>query len=349
MTETNDLAMTASEQARREVQLDRSQYYVCHERHVFHRYNILRDSPAFPLLFMDRCYDWQFEVTGDVPIISRYNGFMELVCRDSWSERDVPVEQLGKEIRSAVAAGSHVALLVSLVHTDGTPYLTEWLVVDIDDEDTVYYTKTSPDPNFRADRKPVPFAKLTESLAYTEDGLVPVTEIRPSAVIDRLVGLAPLDAFRAVFAEFGLRLYDGRLSRYVTPVVVGVDGIDRLIADWERRADAILAEGAVLFNDQSRLNKHIQNRFQPVQHYLHYLLGEPTITAALGEELCGEVREQIGRMDAALADILKFSSLLVQMPRKQNFDLYLKYLRRLRDTVADYQQTNVRIQLTLLK
>jgi hypothetical protein len=330
-------------------QLVRAQFFICHERHIFHRYSVLRDSPVFPLLFTDRCYDWQFESTGDVPIISRYNGFMELVARESWAERDVVPDQLADEIRQALAAGSHMALPIALVHTDGTPYITEWLIEAIDDDDNVYYTKTSPDPSFRAFRKPVPFSKLMTCIAFSDDGLAPVTEIRASPTIERILSLDPLEAFRAVFREFGLREYDGRLSRYVTPVVVGVDGIDRLIENWEQREDEILSAGVILFNDQSRLNKHVQNRFIPVQYCLNYLVDEPKTRAVIGDGLAERVRQDVGRLDVALNDLLKFSSLLVQQPRKQNYDLYLKYLRRLRDTVADYQQTNVALQRALTR
>src|SRR5262245_40777577 len=178
-------------------QLGRAEQYICHERHLFHRYCVLQDSPAFPLFFMDRCYDWQFEATGDVPLVSRYNGFMELVCTESWRESAIPVDDLLTEIRRAISAGSQVAVPISTVHTDGTPYVTEWLIEAADD-DTVYYTKTSPDRFFRAFRKPVPFAELIGYLPVTGDGRVLTTEIHASPTIERILNLGSLEAFRAV-------------------------------------------------------------------------------------------------------------------------------------------------------
>lgn len=343
-----DDAVPMPDDAHIDAQLIRAQFFVCHERHIFHRYCVLRKSPAFALLFMDRCYDWQFEKAGDVPIISRYNGFMELVSRESWAERVVSRIGLAEDIRQSLSCGSQVALPISAIHTDGTPYLTEWLIEKIDDDDTVYYTKTSPDPAFRAFRKPVPFEKLAVNVDFDEDGRALITEIRSSATIERVLQMSPLAAFRAVYQAFGLRTYDGRLSRYVTPVVVGVDGLNRLIADWEERQEEILAAGVILFNDQSRLNKHIRNRFEPVQYCLDFLTTEPETRAVLGEKLVERVRQDMERLDGALDDVLKFSSLLVQLPRRENYELYLKYLRLLRDTVADYQLTNVEVQRALV-
>lgn len=328
-----------------EEQLARAQYYICYERHLFHRYCILRDSPMFPLFFMDRCYDWQFERTGSEPLFSRYNGFMELICRESWVENHFAPERLADEIRRALRAGSQMALPVSVVHTDGTTYVTEFLIEAIDHDDTVYYTKTNATQNSL--RRPMSFTELAEHLGFRDDGLVPVTEIRASATIERILGVGSLEAFRAIFTEYGLRWYDGRLCRYVTPVIVGTDGLDQLIDAWEQRAEAILAAGVVEKNDQFRLNKHIQNRFQPVQHYLHCLLEDTRISAVLGNCLVTLARQEWDQMDTALTDILKFSSLLVQQPDQRTFDLYLKYLRRLRNTILRYQLANVTIQRVL--
>jgi hypothetical protein len=330
-----------------EEQLARAQYYICQERHYFHRYCVLRNCPAFPLFFMDRGYDWQFESTGDVPIISRYNGLMELACRESWLERSFPIERLAAEIRRALAAGSQMALPIAFTHTDGTRYVTEWLIELIDDQDTVYYTKSTSDLKNRTFRKPVPFAELVEQIALTEDGLAPTNELRPAPTIETILQADPLTAFRLIFTEYGLRWEDDRLHRYVTPVTIGVDAIDRLIDDWQFRAERIVSSGVVDFNDQSRLNKHVQNKFQPVQHYLQFLLEDAELSAALGRRLTSRIGQDRQQMADALAAILKYGSLVVQLPRMQSFELYLKYLRQLRDVAADYQQTLLEIPRAL--
>ncbi|ANP50324.1 hypothetical protein J2Z21_000926 [Streptomyces griseochromogenes] len=346
MSERRDPAQSPAEFTPSDEQLDLAQYYICQERHLFHRYCILDESPAFPLFFMDRCYDWQFESTGDVPIISRYNGFMELVCRESWVETTFAKDELAAEIGRAIASGAHVALPVSFVHSDGTPYVTEWLV-EVIDEDTIYYTKSTSDIKSRAFRRPVPFSELLERVVCTDDGRVSATEIHPSSTVDRILGMGSLEAFRAVFREFGLRWEEGRLYRYVNPVVVGVEAIDQAIDAWEQRAESIVTAGTVSFNDTSRLNKHVQNRFQPVQHFLQFLLSDAEIGPALGDDLVTRIRGQWHQMDTALADVLKFGSLVVQQPVTRSFDLYLKYLRRLRDTVCEYQRLIVDIQRAL--
>ena len=345
MSKKLDPAPATQENALPDEQLARAQYYICYERHLFHRYCILRSSPAYPLLYMDRCYDWQFEPRGSEPLFSRYNGFMELVCRESWAQSRLAVGRLAGEIRRVCMAGSHMAVPVHVVHSDETTYVTEFLIEAIDDDDTVYYTKTNSTQN--SFRKPLPFPGLVERIAFTGDGLVAVTEIRPSPTIERILGLGIPEACRAVFSEYGLSWEDGRLFRYVTPVVVGVDGIDRLIDGWERRAEAILSAERVEKNDQFRLNKHLQNRFQPLQHYLRCLLDDAGTGEILGDRLVARARLDYGRMDAALTDILKFGSLLVQRLGARNLDLYLECLRRLRDTVSDYQQTNLDIQRAL--
>ncbi|MGW7824482.1 hypothetical protein ACWGLF_41885 [Streptomyces puniciscabiei] len=347
MSARRDPAHPAEEFIPSPEQLDRAQYYICQERHLFHRYCILDESPAFPLFFMDRCFDWQFESTGDVPFISRYNGLMELVCRESWVETAFAREELAAGIRRAVTAGAHVALPVGFVHSDGTPYVTEWLIEVIDDDNTVYYTKSTSDLKSRAFRRPVPFSELLERVVCGDDGRVPAMEIHASPTVDRILPMGSLDAFRAVFREFGLRWEEGRLYRYVNPVVVGVEAIDRTIEAWEQRAESIVAAGTVSFNDTSRLNKHVQNRFQPVQHFLLFLLDDAEIGEALGDALLARVRDEWRQMDTALAGVLKFGSLVVQQPRAQSFDLYLKYLRQLRDTVPGYQQVIVDVMRAL--
>jgi hypothetical protein len=345
MNSGRDLASAAEDYALPAEQLARAQFYTCTERHTFHRYCILRDSPAFPLFFMDRCYDWQFESTGDVPIISRYNGLMELVCRESWVAGNFTLGQLAGVIRRVLGTGSHIALPIRLEYDNGAPWITEYLIEAIDEDDTVYCTKASSEHN--SFRRPMSFTELSERVVLSADGLVAATEIGPSATIERILDLGSVAAFRAVFSEYGLRWEDGRLHSYVTPVVVSADGIDRLICSWEDRAEQIVAAGVIKKHEQSRLNKHLQNRFQPVQHYLLCLLDDEGISAAIGGRLAGRVRQQWDHMDTTLTGILKFASLLVQRPRMDSFDLYLKYLRQLRDMIPEYQQTNIEIQRLL--
>lgn len=339
-------ATSKSEQNLNE-QMTRAQYFVCHERHVFHRYCVLGTAPAFPLLFMDRAYDWQYEDGGDVPIMSRYNGFMELVCREAWTERTIGTDELAVQLQGALARDSHVALPISLVHDDGTPYITEWLIEAIDDDNTVYYTKTSPDPSFRALSKPVLFHKLIDSLYLDANGGVAVTEVASSSSIDAFMRQSVRDAFRSIFRAYGFREYDGRLSRYVTPVVVSVRAFDDLIAGWMVRRDAIVSAGQVMFNDQSRLNKHIQNRFKPVQYGVRALLQDTACRADIGAALCAELDARDLALDGALEQILKFSSLVMQRTTDQSFDLYLKHLERLRAEVRRFQVVFVQVQQRL--
>ncbi|MFF2745966.1 hypothetical protein ACFVVA_10510 [Kitasatospora sp. NPDC058048] len=329
-----------------EEMLVQAQYYICHERHYFHRYRILRDCPNLSLFFMDRWYDWQYESSGDVPMISRYNGLMEIACRESWAEEEVPLAVLPDRIRRAFDRGSHITVPVAFVHSDGTPYVTEWLLEGIDADDTVYYTKSTSDAASRTFRKPVAFEKLADQLFRTDDGLVAVTEIKAAPTIERILSLEPMEAYRAVFAEYGLRWEGGRLSRYVTPVTIGVTGMDQLIEAWQERAEEILVAGELRFNDQSRVSKHLQNRFHPVQHYLGFLLESPETNAALGD-LASDVRRGRDDMGRALSDVLKFASLLVQRTDSSSLGLYLKYLRNLRETVVDYQALNLRVQRAL--
>jgi hypothetical protein len=151
-----------------------------------------------------------------------------------------------------------------------------------------------------------------------------------------------------VFGElFGLRWYDARLYRYVTPVVIGVDGFELLINSWNERGERMLVTGAVEKDDQFRLNKHLQNRLQPVQHYMQCLLTDHRVCSALGISLVGRAETELERMDAALRAMLKFGSLLVQLPNASSLGLYIKHLRKLRDIVVDYQDTNLEIQRRL--
>lgn len=72
-----------------EDELARAQYYICYERHFYYKYWCLRRQPLFPLFYMDRCYAWRFEPDGTEPVISVYNGFMELVNAKLRQHEDV--------------------------------------------------------------------------------------------------------------------------------------------------------------------------------------------------------------------------------------------------------------------
>lgn len=324
--------------------LARAMWYLCTERQIFHRYCVLRDSPAFPLFFMDRCFDWQFESTGEQPIISRYNGFMEIVCRESTVERSVDPGRLADELRRVTETGAHVSLLMAYVHEDGTRYTSPWLVEGVGDG-VLYCTRTGSEHN--SFRRPLPYEEVAGKVALDADGLASITEVRPSPTIDRILGASPLESFRQIFEAFGLRWYDQRLHRYVAPVVVSVEALDKLIGQWQERTGELLGPGPVKMFDQLRLNKHLQNRFQPTQQAMRFLSEAPDIRAAIGPELDAEAKENCARMDDALADIMKYGSLFVQRPSRPNMDLYLKYLRRLREVVADYQRTVLGIQLSI--
>ncbi|MGI5155424.1 hypothetical protein [Microbispora sp. CA-102843] len=324
--------------------LARAMWYLCNERQIFHRYCVLRESPAFPLFFMDRCYDWQFESTGEQPIISRYNGFMEIVCRESMVERSVDPARLADELGQVTAAGGHVSLLMAYVHEDGTHYTSPWLVEAVGDG-VVYCTRTGSEHN--SFRRPIPYEEIAAKVALDADGFASITEVRPSPTLDRILAASPLESFRQIFDAFGLRWYDHRLHRYVTPVVVSAEAIDKLIEQWQLRTEELVASGTVKMFDQLRLNKHLQNRFQPTQQAMRFISEAPDIRAAIGPELNREAKENYARMDDALADIMKYSSLFVQRPSRSNMDLYLKYLRRLREVVADYQRMVLGIQLAI--
>lgn len=325
--------------------LARAMWYICNERHIFHRYCVLDDSPAFPLFFMDRVYDWQYEKTGEAPIISRFNGFMELAFRESMVERRYEPKNLRDELRRLTSENAHLSLPLSYVHEDGTRYVSPSLVEAIDDDDVIYLTRTGSEHN--SFRRPVPLADVLGKVAVDEDGLVEITEVHPSPTIERLLSGSPLETFRMIFAEYGFRWYGPRLYRYHTPVQVGVTALDTLLDEWRTRTDEIVAAGTLLMFDQLRLNKHLQNRFQPTQQALEYIAEEPGISAAMGPHLTVRAKDGWKSMDKALSDIMKFSSLLVRRPERDVMDLYIKYLTHLRDVTTDYQQVILDIQQEL--
>lgn len=329
-----------------EDELARAQYYICYERHFYYKYWRLRRESLFPLCYMDRCYSWRFEPDGTEPVISVYNGFMELVDAELRQHEDVEPHELKDAMARVLADGHLVSLDMTVVHTDGTPYDTAFLIEDMDDDGTVYFTKTNSTQN--SVRRPLSFAGLQEVVAPEPDGRIRVTRIHDSAMFDAILRSPSIDAYQTIFGPvYGYHWQGDRLARHGTEVRVGVDGLDQLIESWAQRADELEQATRISKQDQFRLNKHIQNRFQPTQHYLQCVLSDSTLTSRIGPSLRSRAAADVESLDAVLRNTLKFGSLLVQRPGRASLGLYLKNLRALRALLVDYQAMHLQIQYAL--
>lgn len=327
-------------------ELARAQYYICYERHFYYKYWCLRRELLFPLFYMDRCYSWRFEPEGTEPIISECNGFMELVDAELRRHEDVEPRDLRAAIAQVFAAGQLASLDMTVVHTDGTPYDTAFLIEDLDDNGTLYFTKTNTTQN--SVRRPLSFAELEKVVAPEPDGRIRVTWIRDSARFDAILRSPSVDAYQAIFGSvYGYHWQGDRLARHGAEVHVGVEGLDRAIVAWAEREDEIAQATRISKQDQFRLNKHIQNRFQPTQHYFQCVLSDDILTRRIGPSLCSRAVADVESMDKVLRNTLKFGSLLVQKPGRASLALYLKNLRTMRDLLVEYQAMHLQVQRAL--
>lgn len=320
-------------------QYSRAIEYVCYERNFFYIYSNFYAFISFPLLYMDRFIGWRYD-SGVEPLLPVSNGFADLIdahVRDSSTTRPDLFEG---SLRSLFMHGHKVSVNMWVTHSDGTPYVTSVLLEGMDEDNIVYFTKVNETLNRTC--SPLSFAELIEKVAPDEDGSIGLTIIKDSAVVRELARKAPLDAFRAVFhGLYALDVDAEGITRHGCRVRLDLSGFDELITHLEKSESDVIVDGAVPKQQQFRLNKHIHNRFVPIQYYLGYVLETPQLSTLLPDRLNERVRSVMSEMDRALEGILKFASLLVQRPASSSFRLYVEAIRNLRDVQPAYQSTNL--------
>lgn len=324
---------------------ERAIEYVCYERNFYYIYTGSYGLETFPLVHLDRFLGWRHAL-GAEPLYPLHNGLADLLdtyVRDSGS---TPVPDFRTALHDLFSQGHKVSVNMWVTHTDGTPYVTSVLLEGMDESGTVYFTKVNETLNRTC--SPLTFAQLMEKVAPDEDGTIGLTVIKHSDVIQRLAGLAPAAAFDYLFHDlYGYRFVDGQLTRHGTPVAADQNGFDELLAHLDSHEDDVLVDGAVPKQQQFRLNKHVRNRFAPIQFYLDYVLTTPDLAASLSDELVARTRAEMSGVDRALNDVQKFASLLVQRPESRIYRMYVDSVRALRSLLPAYQQVNMDVLAAL--
>ncbi|MEU6440286.1 hypothetical protein [Streptomyces sp. NPDC047046] len=321
--------------------------YVCYERNFFYIYSTFYDFQSFPLVHLDRFIGWRHDA-GVEPLLPVSNGFADLLDAQVRDSSSTAPEHLWDSLYGLFDQGHKVSVNMWVTHTDGTPYVTSVLLEGMDDDKTVYFTKVNETLNRTC--SPLTFAELTEKIAPDDDGTIGLTVIKDSEVVRSLAALPPLDAFRRLFHDlYGYDFADGRLVRAGQPVALDLTGFDELIAHLEQAESEVIVDGAVPKQQQFRLNKHIHNRFVPIQYYLGYVLATPELSALVSEELADRGRERMTEMEQALNTVLKFASLLVQRPQSAIYGMYVDAIKQLRAVQPAYQQVNLDVLRALAR
>ncbi|MEU0602888.1 hypothetical protein ABZ484_32390 [Streptomyces sp. NPDC006393] len=328
-------------------QYTRAIEYVCYERNFFYIYSTFHAFESFPLVHLDRFIGWRHDL-GVEPLLPVSNGFADLLDAHVRDSSSTTPENLWDSLHDLFGQGHKVSVNMWVTHTDGTPYVTSVLLEGMDEAKTVYFTKVNETLNRTC--SPLSFADFTEKIAPDDDGTIGLTVIKDSDVIRDLAGRAPLDAFRHLFHDlYGYGFQDGRLVKDGRPVALDLSGFDELIAHLEQAEPEVIVDGAVPKQQQFRLNKHIHNRFVPIQYYLRYVLDTPELAALVSPDLAERVREQTAEMERALGTVLKFASLLVQRPQSAIYGMYVDAIRHLRAVQPAYQQVNLDVLHSLAR
>jgi hypothetical protein len=312
--------------------------YVCHERNFYYIYTTSYGLRHFPLLHLDRFASWTYS-TGVEPLLARYNGLMAFLDEHVRDCVTTSMDDLHGTLHKIFGQGHKLTVNMWVTHSDGTPYVTSVLLEGMDDQGTVYFTKVNETMNLTC--QPMPFDTLVEKVA-PEDGVLELFVIRHSPAIDELAAMDGAAAFRHIFADlYGYRWDGGRLFRGDEELTYSLDAFDTLAADLRTSSAEILTSDGVPKHHQFRLNKHIRNRFAPVQFFLEHVRTDPALTPLLPSALAAEVDTVRAEMDGALKDVLKFASLLVQKPVPTMLERHVRAILDLRDLLPRYQAANL--------
>jgi hypothetical protein len=322
-------------------QYNRAINYVCYERNFFYIFSNFYQLEQFPLFHLDRFLGWTYG-EGNEPLLPAYNGFGDLLDTHIRQESETNMENLWQSLHDIFSAGHRVSMNMWVKHTDGTPYVTSVLFEGMDENKTVYFTKVNETLNHTC--SPMSFDELQEKLSVDDDGTIGLVIIRDADVINKLAAMNVLDAYRYLFADvYGFSFENGELRKHGEPTPYVMSGFDRLLDFLDVSMNEVITENGVPKNHQFRLNKHIHNRFQPIQYYFEYVTQHPELAPLLSDELKEQVQAAMTKMDATMKNVLKFASFLVQKPEPQIYQLYVKAIRGLYDLQPEYQQANLNI------
>jgi hypothetical protein len=249
------------------------------------------------------------------------------------------MDEVQETLRKLFEQGHKLTVNMWVTHTDGTPYVTSVLLEGMDEQGTVYFTKVNETLNLTC--QPMPMPEFREKVA-PEDGVLELFLIRHSPLVTELAAMDGVTAFRHIFTDlYGYRWHGDRLHLGDDEVTYDTDAFDALVENLRSSESEILTADGVPKHHQFRLNKHIRNRFMPIQFYLRHIVADPGLAALLRPALRTEIDAALADMDVAMQDVLKFASLLVQRPQPAMLQRHAQALLRLRDLQERYRAVNL--------
>jgi hypothetical protein len=320
--------------------------YVCYERIFYYISKEYYQFDRFPLLFLDRFIGWRYS-PGPEPVLPVYNGFEEMLARRVKQEKNIPRKDFSRELRQIFADGHMVSLYIWATHTDSTRFATAALLEGMKDageqaEAIVYFTRIH--QTYNKLRLPMPFSELESQLYTEDDGSAPLVIIMGAAVFEEIQAMNLLDSYRYIFADlFGYRMESGSLLKDGKQVELDLSGFTEFRADLDLSLPKILGEGKVSKYHQNRMHKQIYNKIYPTQQHLSFILERPELMGFLPRGLAADIGAMKERIDSQLNEMLKFTSLFVQLPRADFFEKYLNALERFISLLPAYQGLNLEV------
>lgn len=329
----------------KESQLDKEEYqhalgYLCIERNYYYIFTKHYDLKTFPLFYLDRFTGWGFS-DGPQPLLNIHDGLAGLLDSDVRREEIFPLNNLKEVLAKLFSEGKKVLVNFWTKNKMGTPFVTS-LMLEGMENNTVYFTKINEDNN--AICHPIDFEELVNNIDIEVPGEIELTIIKKSSLIEKLSKLDPVEAFQFIFKElYKYQLEGERLYKNGKEIKIKSNGIDELVDSFSKSYSRLVENGTISKPNQFKLNKHIHNRFQPIQYYLKFILNNSDFSNKISTNLKEEIDTAYNNMDFSMNNLLKFASLFVIKPNEKSFELYLNALKQLGKVLPHYQETQLQI------
>ncbi|WP_259418219.1 hypothetical protein [Bacillus toyonensis] len=317
--------------------------YLCIERNYYYIFTKHYNLKTFPLFYLDRFIGWKY-AGGSQPLLSVYDGLGEMLDKYVRREEMFSLENFKTVLLNLFQDEKKMLVNFWTKNKIGTPFVTSLMLEGMDEGDTVFFTKINEDNN--AICSPMKYSELIENIDIEIPNEIELTIINKAPMIRELANMNPYNAFQFIFKEiYGYSIINGDLYKGNEKISLKTDGVKELINYFRGAYTELVQDGAISKPNQFKLNKHIHNRFQPIQYYLGYLLKTNELSTKMSSSLKKQIQIEIDNMEKALNTVLKFASLFVIKPTTANFDLYLNALNRLQNIIPSYQN----VQLDIIK
>lgn len=322
-----------------ENELNEALSYVCYERNFYYLFKRYYHFDKIPLLYLDRFIGWKYSNTLE-PILPSFNGFGEMVNRLISQSYRIKKVEFRTVVETNLRNSYIICIPILEKHIDGSEYVTTALLEGISVNGYLYFTKIS--QTYNTICSPITFLELETKLAFNENDIIELLVIKFSSEIEKLKKMNPLEGYQYLFSDlYGYEIKTGGIMKQGKVAEFDLSGFDIYIKHLKSIRSEILGGISTSKYYQSRMHKQISNKIRPCNRFFNYILDTPELEWAVTKEN-REIGKYLANMlDKELNEMLKYTSLLLQMPNSHIFDLYLTTVERLRNILPSYQELNL--------